>query len=108
MIDRDMHAPPRLRHVLHNVVCVRATDPACVVGQGKQVHRQQYLDPSLRGEVSGGQVIGEQDSALELQAPTQLALFAWLGMSPAAPADNAEPDADSPALHSLRTQLIEL
>ncbi|MGH3793497.1 MAG: TetR/AcrR family transcriptional regulator [Pseudonocardiaceae bacterium] len=47
-------------------------------------------------------------SAVIGQAPTQLALFAWLGMSPAAPADNAEPDADSPALHSLRTQLIEL
>lgn len=40
------------------------------------------------------------------QAPTQLALFAWLGMSPATPADSG--DTDSPAVHSLRKRVIDL
>lgn len=45
------------------------------------------------------------------QAPTQVALLAWLGMGPATaggPTPAATPDADSPALHSLRTRVIDL
>ena len=40
------------------------------------------------------------------QAPMQLALFAWLAMSPGTPGDAT--DADSPAVRSLRERVIEL
>ena len=40
------------------------------------------------------------------QAPMQLALFAWLAMSPGTPRDAT--DADSPAVRSLRERVIEL
>jgi hypothetical protein len=40
------------------------------------------------------------------QAPTQLALFAWLGMSPATAGDSG--DTHSPAVHSLRELVIDL
>jgi TetR/AcrR family transcriptional regulator of autoinduction and epiphytic fitness len=41
------------------------------------------------------------------QVPMQQTLFAWLGMSPTTPPEDAGPDAESPAVHSLRTRVIE-
>jgi AcrR family transcriptional regulator len=48
-----------------------------------------------------------QKSILIEQGPAQRALFAWLSMSRTAPEDDAAPDADSPAVDSLRERIIE-
>jgi AcrR family transcriptional regulator len=45
-------------------------------------------------------------SAIIGQAPTQLALLAWLGMSPVTAGDSD--DTDAPAVHSLRERVIDL
>jgi hypothetical protein len=69
---------------------------------------EEYVDPSyLPGQVNVGVFKSDQplnypfnahSAICANKAPTQLALFAWLGIGSTAPADNAEPDADSPAL----------
>jgi hypothetical protein len=79
---------------------------------------EEYVDPGYPpGQVNIGVFTSDQplnypfnahSAICANKAPTQLALFAWLGIGSTAPADNAEPDADSPALRSLRTRLIEL
>jgi AcrR family transcriptional regulator len=59
---------------------------------------------SLRERLTGLLI---QKSALIEQAPAQRALLAWLGMSPRTPGSAAAPEAGSPAMHSLRTRVIE-
>jgi AcrR family transcriptional regulator len=59
---------------------------------------------SLREQLTGLLI---RKSALMEQAPAQRALFAWLGMSPGTPGDAAAPEGGFPALHSLRTRVIE-
>jgi AcrR family transcriptional regulator len=59
---------------------------------------------SLRERLTGLLI---QKSALLEQTPVQQALLAWLGMSPRTPGDDAAPEGGSPALHSLRTRVIE-
>jgi TetR/AcrR family transcriptional regulator, regulator of autoinduction and epiphytic fitness len=46
-------------------------------------------------------------SAITEEAPTRRALFAWLRMTHTTPGDDSAPNADSPALHSLRERIIE-
>jgi AcrR family transcriptional regulator len=46
-------------------------------------------------------------SAMTEEAPTRRALVAWLRMTHATSGDDADPHADSPALHSLRERIIE-
>lgn len=46
-------------------------------------------------------------SAITEEAPTQRALFAWLGMAHSTPREHAAPNADPPASRSLREHIIE-